>query len=89
MTLILMLLTFVATTATYAGLLFLAFRRVARHLQGSPDAMQAVTEHVLVPLLGKKQDEAENEKPVPQEAELTEVQSTGRQSEPVRRLKLK
>ena len=33
---ILVLLTFVATTGIYSGLLILAFRRVARHLQGIP-----------------------------------------------------
>jgi hypothetical protein len=64
-TLALVVLTFVVTTGTYAVLLFLAFRRVARQLQGRPEALRAVTEHVLVPLLGKKQGEAETEKPAP------------------------
>ena len=53
------LLTFVATTGIYTGLLVLAFRRVARHLQGHPEAVQAVTEHVLLPLLGRKQDDVD------------------------------
>jgi len=66
----LVLLTFVATTGIYTGLLVLAFRRVARHLQGHPEAMQAVTEHVLLPLLGKKPLEAEKKKPVPRDARL-------------------
>jgi hypothetical protein len=70
MTLTLVLLTFVATTGIYSGLLVLAFRRVARHLQGHPEAMRAVTEHVLVPLLGKKRDEGEKKKPVPRDARL-------------------
>jgi hypothetical protein len=51
------LLTFVVTTVIYAALLALAFHRVARHMQGNPEGMRAVTEHVLVPLLGKQQNE--------------------------------
>jgi hypothetical protein len=89
MTLILMLLTFIATTGVYAGLLFLAFQRVARELQGRPEAMRAVTEYVLVPIFGKKQDEPETDKIVPQDAEPTDVQSTNKRSETAHRLKLK
>jgi hypothetical protein len=66
MTLTLILLTFVATTGIYAGLLVWAFRRTARHLQDHPEGMRALTEHVLVPLLGKKHDEARKEEPVPE-----------------------
>lgn len=64
------LLTFVVTTAMYAALLFLAFRRVARHLQSHPEAVKVVTEHVLVPLLGQRKNEPEKKKPLPREARL-------------------
>jgi hypothetical protein len=64
------LLTFVATTAIYAGLLLLAFRRVASHLRGNAEAVQAVTQHVLVPLFGRKRDDVEKKKPVPHGARL-------------------
>jgi hypothetical protein len=47
------LLTFVATTGLYAAVLIFALHRVALHLQSHPDAMRAVNEHILVPLLGK------------------------------------
>ncbi|HYV37931.1 MAG TPA: hypothetical protein VE988_19760 [Gemmataceae bacterium] len=70
MTVILVLVTFIATTGVYLGLLILAFRRVARHLQGRPDAVEAVTEHVLLPLLGRKREEPEKKKPVPRDARL-------------------
>lgn len=52
----LIFLTFILTTGLYGGLLFLAGRRVARHLQGNPEAVKAVTEHVLLPILGRKPD---------------------------------
>jgi len=32
---------------------WLACRRITKHLQGRPDAVKAVTDHVLLPLLGK------------------------------------
>jgi hypothetical protein len=57
----LVLLTFLLTTALYGGLLWLACRRLSRHLQGNPDAVKAVTDHVLIPLLGRR---AEGEKPL-------------------------
>ena len=56
---ILILLTFLATTSLYAALLVFGCRRVVRHLQGHPEAMRAVTEHVVVPLFGKKPSDAE------------------------------
>ena len=70
MTLTVVLLTFVATTGIYCGLLVLACRRVARHLQGHPEAVKAVTEHVLVPLFGKRREEEEKKKPLPRDARL-------------------
>ena len=50
------LLTFMATTALHFVLLILAVRRVARHLQGNDAATKAVTEHVLLPLLGRQEE---------------------------------
>jgi hypothetical protein len=47
-------LTFLLTTALYGVLLGLACRRVSRHLQGNPEGVRAVTEHVLIPLLGRR-----------------------------------
>ena len=51
---VLIFVTFILTTALYGCLLFLACRRVARHLQGNQEAVKAVTEHVLVPVLGRQ-----------------------------------
>ncbi|HYV36639.1 MAG TPA: hypothetical protein VE988_13100 [Gemmataceae bacterium] len=70
MILTLVLLTFVVTCGLWLALLAIAFRRVASHLQGRPAAVEAVTEHVLLPLLGRKRDEAEKKKPVPRDARL-------------------
>jgi hypothetical protein len=52
----LVFLTFLLTTALYGGLLWLACRRVSRHLQGNPEAVKAVADHVLIPLLGRRQE---------------------------------
>ena len=59
MILTVILVTFVVTNAVYVCLLFVACRRVARHLQGRPEAVQSLTENVLVPMFGKRRDEAE------------------------------
>jgi hypothetical protein len=64
------LLTFVVTRVIYAGVLGLAFRRVALRLQGHPEAVKAVTEDVLLPLLGRTKNDAEKKKPVPRDARL-------------------
>lgn len=47
-------LTFLLTTALYGFLLWLAVRRVSRHLQGNAEGVKAVTDHVLIPLLGRQ-----------------------------------
>jgi len=47
------LLTYVLTTTAYSLLGWLAFRRIAQHLEGNPDGIKAVTTHVLLPLLGR------------------------------------
>ena len=59
---LLIILTFLLTTAFYAMLLWLAVRRVLRHLQGNEEGIRAITQFVLVPLLGRRPDE-ENEPP--------------------------
>ena len=51
-------LTFILTTCLYGCVLLLACRRVARHLRGNQEAVKAVTEHVLLPVFGR-QDEQE------------------------------
>jgi hypothetical protein len=50
-------LTFILTSCMYGCLLFLACRRVARHLQGNQEAVKAVTEHVLLPMFGRQAEE--------------------------------
>lgn len=59
---LLIILTFLLTTALYGTLLYLACRRLSRHLQGNPDGVKAVTDHVLIPLLGRRPD-SEGEQP--------------------------
>ncbi len=54
---LLIFVTFILTTVLYGCLLFLACRRVARHLQGNQEAVKAVTEHVLVPVLGRQTEQ--------------------------------
>jgi len=57
---------FLLTTALYGALLFLAFRRVAAHLQGNAEATKSVVDHVVIPLLGRKpQVPVEKETPKP------------------------
>jgi hypothetical protein len=53
----LIIMTFLLTTAFYAFLLWLACRRVSRHLQGNADGVKAVTDHVLIPLLGAQPED--------------------------------
>lgn len=49
-----MFLMFFITTGGYGFLAYLAFRRVAAHLRNNPEGMKMVTQHVLMPLLGRK-----------------------------------
>jgi len=51
---LLVFLTFFLTTALYGFLLWLACRRVIKHLQGNAEGAKAVTDHVLIPLLGRQ-----------------------------------
>jgi hypothetical protein len=48
------LATFVMTSAMYAAVLVIALRRVARHLRDNAEATKQVSEHVFVPLFGKR-----------------------------------
>ena len=58
---LLIMFTWLITTAIYGLLVWLAVRRVVKHLQGNDAGMKAVVEHVLLPVLGKT--ETENEEP--------------------------
>ncbi len=49
--------TFLLTTALYGTLAWLACRRVVGHLQGNPEAVKAVTDHVLLPMLGREAEQ--------------------------------
>ncbi len=50
-------LTFLLTTALYGTLAWLACRRVVSHLQENPEAVKAVTDHVLLPMLGRQTEQ--------------------------------
>ena len=50
----LVIVTFMLTTGLHGLLAWLAFRRVVKHLQGNDAATKAVTDHVLIPLLGRQ-----------------------------------
>ena len=51
------IMTFILTTGVYASLMWLACRRVVHHLRGNPEAVKAVTEHVFLPMLGRKAEQ--------------------------------
>ncbi len=64
----LMFITFLFTTALYGALVWLAWRRVVVHLKENPEGVQAFTQHILIPLLGRRPEqkkEAELEPPIP------------------------
>jgi hypothetical protein len=68
------LATFVVTTAIYVVLVALVLRRVARHCQGNETATRAVTEHVLLPVLGRAPEQtAAVQKPSVQKTKATLV----------------
>jgi hypothetical protein len=68
--LVAILVTFLLTTLLYVGLGVWGFMRVIRHLQANRAAVQAVTEHVLMPLLGRKSEPVEKRKSLPRDARL-------------------
>ncbi|MHB1423119.1 MAG: hypothetical protein ACYC3I_07985 [Gemmataceae bacterium] len=45
--------TWLLTTFVYGALLWFAVQRVVRHLKNNGEGLKAVTEHVLLPMLGK------------------------------------
>lgn len=49
---------FVTATGCFAALSWFAWARVVRHLKGNPEGVAAFTSHVLLPLFGKKTEEA-------------------------------
>ena len=53
-----MCLMFLLTTGGYGFLLWLACRRIMEHLKGDPQATEAFTRHVLVPLFGRRKEAA-------------------------------
>ena len=59
------LVTFVGTTFLYVCLFLIVCRRIAKHLQGNPEAVKAVLDHVFLPAFGKKSEH----KPVGQKTE--------------------
>lgn len=63
-------LTFILTTCLYGTLLFLACRRVAIHLQGNPEAVKALTEHLLLPVLGRQAEKKTDDEPDKEDAGL-------------------
>jgi hypothetical protein len=62
---LLVCVTFLATTAIYGFLLWLAVGRVVFHLKDNPEAVKAFADHVLIPLFGRRQgdEQFEGEKP--------------------------
>jgi hypothetical protein len=54
---ILVIMTFILSVAVCACLVWRAGRRVAHHLRGNPEAVNAVTEHVLLPMLGRQDEQ--------------------------------
>jgi hypothetical protein len=61
------LVTFIVTTSMYAALAVWGTTRVVRHLRANRGAVEAVTEHVLMPLLGHSPQETKKP-PVPEDA---------------------
>jgi hypothetical protein len=59
------LVTLIVAGCLLAALAAWALRRITGHLQGNPQGIQAVTEHVLLPLLGRHKDEPEEESASP------------------------
>jgi hypothetical protein len=51
-----LILTFLFTTVLWLGVLIFALRRVILHLKDNPEGCQAISEHVLVPLFGRREE---------------------------------
>jgi hypothetical protein len=65
------LVTFLLTSAMYAALVACGAVRVIRHLQTDRAGVQAVIDHVLMPLLGRTPEQVEKKKPAPKDARLS------------------
>jgi hypothetical protein len=59
------ILTFLGTTALWGFVLWLATRRVVHHLRGNPEGIAALTAHLLVPLLGRREEPKQDDADVP------------------------
>jgi hypothetical protein len=61
---ILVLLTFLLTAAGFGFVVWLVVRRIVEHLRNCPAGVAALSEHLFMPVIGKKQEYApEPEKP--------------------------
>ena len=54
-------------------LAWLARQRIVNHLRENPQGVQAVTDHGLLPVLGKKPKEAKEAKPKPRKVKGAEL----------------
>jgi hypothetical protein len=59
---ILILTTFILTTGLYGALFWLVARRLARHTQENPEAVNALSTHLFLPMFGKR---AREDSPAP------------------------
>jgi len=56
-----MVLAFVLLAGGGGTLMWFTWRRIAEHLKENPDAVAALTVHLFVPLLGRKEAKKENQ----------------------------
>jgi hypothetical protein len=50
------LITFILTTTVWGALAAFALRRVAMHLKENPEGIEAISKHVLLPILGRRNE---------------------------------
>ena len=53
----LIVITFILTTVAYGVLIWFASRRLVAHLRDNPEAVAALSEHLIIPILGRKPPE--------------------------------
>ena len=59
-------LTFVLTTGLFGGLAWWACRRITDHLRDNPEGVAALTNHLFMPLLGRRSEAGQDGKsPLP------------------------
>lgn len=56
-----MLFTFVMTSLGFGALVWWVGRRIAEHVQQDPDAARCLVDHVLIPIFGRKPEDADGE----------------------------